>query len=72
MSPEAGGRSDKFGNEFENRCLVKYMLRLVREQLSAIIIEPSRTLLVKISISVVNSTDLIFLPFYLNSIGIFE
>ena len=40
MSPEAGGRSDKFGNEFENRCLVNYLLRLVREQLSAIIIEP--------------------------------
>lgn len=40
MSPEAGGRSDKFGNEFENRCLVKYLLRLVREQLSAIIVEP--------------------------------
>lgn len=40
MSLEPGGRSDKYGNEYENRYLAKLLLRLVREELSSIIVEP--------------------------------
>lgn len=40
MSMESGGRSDKRGNEYENRYLVNLLLRLVDEKLSSIIIEP--------------------------------
>ena len=40
MSPEVGGRSDKFGNEYENRCLAKQLLRLVLEKTASIVVEP--------------------------------
>ena len=40
MGMEIGGRSDKRGNEYENRYLVKLLLRMVDEDLSSIVIEP--------------------------------
>ena len=40
MSPEVGGRADKFGNEYENRCLAKQLLRLVLEKTASIVVEP--------------------------------
>lgn len=40
MSLEPGGRSDKYGNEYENRYFAKLMLRLVRKDITAVIVEP--------------------------------
>jgi len=40
MSLEPGGRSDKYGNKYENRYLAKLLLRLVHERISAVIVEP--------------------------------
>lgn len=40
MSLERGGRTDKYGNEYENRYLAKLLLRIVSGKLSSIIVEP--------------------------------
>ena len=40
MSLEPGGRADKYGNKYENRYLAKLLLRLVREELISITVEP--------------------------------
>ena len=40
MSLESGGRGDKYGNEYENRYLAKLLLRLVKESISGIVVEP--------------------------------
>ena len=40
MSLEPGGRSEKYGDEYENRYLAKLLLRLVCEELTSIIVEP--------------------------------
>lgn len=40
MSLERGGRTDKYGNEYENRYLAKLLLRIVSGDLSSIIVEP--------------------------------
>lgn len=40
MSFEPGGRSDKYGNEYENRYFAKLLLRLIREDIAAVIVEP--------------------------------
>lgn len=40
MAFERGGRTDKFGNRYEDRYVVNRMIALLREQISSIIIEP--------------------------------
>lgn len=40
MAFERGGRTDKFGNRYEDRYVVKCMISLLREQISSITIEP--------------------------------
>lgn len=40
MSLEPGGRADKYGNKYENRYLAKLLLRLVKEEISSVIVEP--------------------------------
>lgn len=40
MSLEKGGRADKYGNNYENRYLAVLLLRLVRETLKYVIVEP--------------------------------
>ena len=40
MSLEPGGRSDKYGNNYENRYLAKLLLRLIKEELTSVIVEP--------------------------------
>lgn len=40
MSFEPGGRADKYGNSFENRYLGKLLLRLVKEELISVTVEP--------------------------------
>lgn len=40
MSLEPGGRSDKYGNKYENRYLAKLLLRLVNEKLTSVTVEP--------------------------------
>ena len=40
MSLEPGGRTDKHGNEYENRYLAELLLRIVSGKLSSIIVEP--------------------------------
>lgn len=40
MSLEPGGRADKYGNKYENQYLGKLLLRLAREKLVSIIVEP--------------------------------
>ena len=40
MSLEAGGRSDKLGNGYENRFLAKQLLRLLNEKVESIEVEP--------------------------------
>ena len=40
MSLEPGGRADKYGNKYENQFLAKLLLRLVRENLVSIVVEP--------------------------------
>lgn len=40
MSLEPGGRADKYGNKYENQFLAKLLLRLAREKLVSIIVEP--------------------------------
>lgn len=40
MSLETGGRSDKVGNQYENRCLAKLLLRLIEESIISIEVEP--------------------------------
>ena len=40
MSLEPGGRADKYGNKYENQYLAKLLLRLAREKLVSIIVEP--------------------------------
>ena len=40
MSLEPGGRADKYGNKYENRYLAKLLLRLVKEELTSVSIEP--------------------------------
>ena len=40
MSLEPGGRSDKYGNNYENRYLAKLLLRLVKEELTSVTVEP--------------------------------
>lgn len=39
MSFEVGGRADKFGNRFEDRWVVKQLLRLVEEEISSVTLE---------------------------------
>lgn len=40
MSLEPGGRSDKYGNEYENKFLAKLFIRLVDGELKSITVEP--------------------------------
>lgn len=40
MSLEPGGRAEKYGDEYENRYLARLLLRLVREELTSVIVEP--------------------------------
>ena len=40
MAYEIGGRSDKFGNRYENRWVAKQLLKLCHEQISSLIHEP--------------------------------
>lgn len=40
MSLEPGGRSDKYGNKYENGYLAKLLLRLVNEKLTSVTVEP--------------------------------
>lgn len=40
MSLEVGGRSDKYGNEYENQYLVRLLLRVVSGHLKHVIVEP--------------------------------
>ena len=40
MSLEPGGRSDKYGNEYENRYLAHLLIRLVNEKLKSVTVEP--------------------------------
>ncbi len=40
MSLEIGGRSDKSGNQYENRFLAKLLIRLMEERLTSIEVEP--------------------------------
>ena len=40
MSLEPGGRSDKYGNKYENRYFAKLLLQLVKENLTWVIVEP--------------------------------
>lgn len=40
MSLEAGGRSDKRGNTYEGRYLARLLLRLISEEISAVVVEP--------------------------------
>ncbi|PFB62842.1 hypothetical protein [Bacillus cereus] len=39
MPYESGGRADKFGNRYEGRWVVKQLLRLIKEEISSIILE---------------------------------
>ena len=40
MSFEPGGRSDKYGNAYEKRYFAKLLLRLIHEDITAVIVEP--------------------------------
>lgn len=40
MSYESGGRADKRGNVYENRYLARLLLKLVSEEISAVVVEP--------------------------------
>ena len=40
MSLEPGGRADKYGNKYENRYLAKLLLRLVKEDITSVTVEP--------------------------------
>lgn len=40
MGYEAGGRADKRGNVYENRYLARLLLKLVSEEISAVVVEP--------------------------------
>ena len=40
MSFEKGGRSDKQGNVYENRCLARILIRLVAEEITSVVVEP--------------------------------
>lgn len=40
MSLEPGGRADKYGNKYENRYLAKLLIRLVKEELTSVTVEP--------------------------------
>lgn len=40
MSLELGGRADKYGNKYENQFLAKLLLRLAREKVVSVIVEP--------------------------------
>ena len=40
MSFEKGGRSDKKGNVYENRCLARTLSRLVAEEVVSVVVEP--------------------------------
>ena len=40
MSFEPGGRADKYGNRYENGYLAKLLLRLAKEEIASVIVEP--------------------------------
>lgn len=40
MSLEVGGRSDKYGNEYEKKYLLKLLFRLISGKLASIVVEP--------------------------------
>ena len=40
MSFEKGGRADKQGNVYENRCLARILIRLVAEEIASVVVEP--------------------------------
>ena len=40
MSFEKGGRADKQGNVYENRCLAWILIRLVAEEITSVVVEP--------------------------------
>lgn len=40
MTFEKGGRSDKLGNVYENRCLARVLIRLVTEDITSVVVEP--------------------------------
>ena len=39
---EKGGRADKQGNVYENRCLARVLLRLIAEEITSVVVEPIR------------------------------
>lgn len=41
MSFEKGGRADKQGNVYENRCLARVLIRLVAEEIISVVVEPA-------------------------------
>ena len=41
MSFEKGGRADKQGNIYENRCLARVLIRLVAEEIISVVVEPA-------------------------------
>lgn len=43
MSLEPGGRADKYGNNYENHYLAKLLVRLVKEELTSVTVEPLGT-----------------------------
>ena len=40
MSLETGGRSDKQGNVYENRCLAQVLIQLITEEITSVVVEP--------------------------------
>ena len=40
MSFEIGGRSDKQGNVYENRCLARTLVQLITEEITSVVVEP--------------------------------
>ena len=40
MSFDKGGRADKQGNVYENRCLARVLLRLLAEEIASVVVEP--------------------------------
>lgn len=40
MSFEKGGRTDKFGNRYEGRCVIEFMIRMFQGRIKSITVEP--------------------------------
>ena len=53
MSFEKGGRADKQGNVYENRCLARVLIRLVAEEIASVVVEPiEENIVVKYCLSI--------------------